>query len=343
MRKEKSIVRAAWFHAMGRAMNSPAASNHAASNQGDVSSDAPLPDALLPVTAIILAGSRPGVDPLAAAAGVGTKALVPVAGRPMVDHVARTLLAHPHIGSVIIMAQQPEALADHPQTGWLREEPRIHFHASGAGISQSLKDWIGQQSDDARFDARFDRRLPALVTTADNILLTGAMLDVFLSRARGADIAAAMVERNIVMRAYPQSRRTWLKFRGGAWSGANLFWLGGPGAMPALDKWREIEQDRKKGWKIISAFGLKLLLGAALGILTVEQAMAGAGRRLGVARAHIVPMPMAEACIDADKPDDIRLIEEIMARPPYSDGASSGGTSPAMMTRLAGTRPTGPA
>ncbi|MPT48472.1 MAG: 4-diphosphocytidyl-2C-methyl-D-erythritol synthase [Sphingobium sp.] len=277
---------------------------------------------LRPVTAIILAGSRPGVDPLAQAAGVKTKALVPIAGRPMVDHVARTLLAHPRIGTIILMAQEPEALADHPQTQWLWDEPNIHFHASGAGISQSLRDWMDAQGDGQANNGQLNNSLPALVTTADNVLLTGDMLDVFLARAMGADIAAAMVERNILMRAYPQSRRTWLKFRGGAWSGANLFWLGGEGARPALDKWREIEQNRKKGWKIISAFGLKLLLGAALGLLTVEQAMAGAGRRLGVARARIISMPMAEACIDADKPDDIRLIEEIMARSPYADGAS---------------------
>ncbi|MGE4432101.1 MAG: NTP transferase domain-containing protein [Sphingobium sp.] len=256
------------------------------------------------VSAIILAGSRPGVDPLAQAAGVATKALVPIAGRPMIDHVARALLAHPRIGEVIIMAQRAEEIAAHPQTAWLREEPRIRFADSGDGISQSLLDWMAGE----------DARLPALVTTADNVLLNGAILDAFLAGAQGADIAAAMVERAVLMQAYPQSRRTWLRFRGGAWSGANLFWLGGEKAAPALRKWREIEQDRKKGWKIISAFGPLLLLGAGLRLLSVHQAIAGAGRRLGVGAARVVALPVAEACIDADKPDDITLIESILAR-----------------------------
>lgn len=264
------------------------------------------------LTAILLAGSRPGTDPLAAAAGVTWKALVPVGGRPMVDRVARALLAHPRIGRVVVMAQRPDELMADPHTRWMTDEPRILPVESGRGISVSLLDWMESA----------EGRLPALVTTADNVLLDGAMLDAFLARVGDADIAAAMVERGVLMPAYPQSRRTWLKFRGGAWSGANLFWLGTPRAAGALRKWSEIEQDRKKGWKIVSAFGPVLLLGAALRMLSVHQAIARAGRRLGVT-ARVVPMPMAEACIDADKPDDVTLIESIIATRAAAGGKTS--------------------
>ncbi len=255
------------------------------------------------ITAILLAGSRPGADLLAVAAGVQWKALVPVAGRPMIDVVTRTLVDHPRIARVIVMGQEPNALTADPQTAWLRDDPGIAFRVSGAGISQSLLDWL---------DAH-PQSLPVLVTTADNVLLDAAMIDAFLSGVGDADVAAAAVERRALMRAYPESRRTWLKFRGGAWSGANLFWLSGDNAKHALQKWRTIEQDRKKGWKIVFAFGPGLLLAAALRLLTIHQAIARAGRRLGV-NARIVPMPFAEACIDADKPEDIVLIEAILAK-----------------------------
>ncbi len=255
------------------------------------------------ITAIVLAGSRPGGDPLARAAGVATKALVPVAGRPMIEPVARTLLAHPRVGKVVVMAQQPEMLAQDPQTRWLEREDRVVLSRSGGGISQSLLDWTNTNPF----------VFPLLVTTADNVLLTRDMIDAFMAGAADADIAAAMVERRVLMRAYPESRRTWLRFRGGAWSGANLFWLGSPRAARVLEKWREIEQDRKKGWKIVLAFGPLLLLAAALRLLSIGGALARAGRRLGV-DARVVPMPMAEACIDADKPEDIVLIERILAQ-----------------------------
>lgn len=254
------------------------------------------------VPAILLAGSRPGVDPLAAAVGVPFKAMIPVAGVPMIARVARTLIDHPRIGTITILAQDPVAFAGHPATAWLAGESSVQFRESGDGISQSLLDLI----DGADFS------FPALVTTADNVLLSHAMIDDFLARAAGADVAVAMVERGVLMPAYPQSRRTWLKFRGGWWSGANLFWLGDARARSVIAFWREIEQHRKKGWRVLAAFGPILLAGAALRLLSLRQALRLAGRRFSV-EARPVAMPQPEACIDADKAEDIGLIESIIA------------------------------
>ncbi|HEX7782397.1 MAG TPA: nucleotidyltransferase family protein [Sphingobium sp.] len=255
------------------------------------------------VPAILLAGSRPGRDPLAAAAGVTYKALIPVAGRPMIDHVARTLLAHPRLGPVIVLVQDPAVFAGDPATAWLVQEPGIRMTPSGAGISQSLLDLIDGGG----------AALPALVTTADNVLLTGAMIDSFLAGAAGSDVAVAMVERRTLFAAYPESKRTWLKFRDGWWSGANLFWIGGGKARNVIAFWRSVEQDRKKGWKILAAFGPILLVTSALRLLSLRQGMRLAGRRFQVS-ARPVSMPQPEACIDADKPEDLILIEQILGK-----------------------------
>lgn len=252
--------------------------------------------------AIVLAGSRPGRDPLASAAGVPTKALVPIAGRPMLDHVVRTLVGHPGLSGVLVLAQQPDMLVSDPQCAWMAAEPKVRFAASGSGISQSLLDLLDSP----------ETRLPLLVTTADNVLLNYAMIDDFLAQAVGADIAVAMVERRVLLARYPQSKRTWLKFRDGWWSGANLFWLGSMQARGVVAFWRGVEQDRKKGWKILAAFGPFLLLASALRLLSIRQGIALAGRRFAV-KARVVPMAQAEACIDADKPVDVTLIEEIIA------------------------------
>ena len=121
-----------------------------------------------------------------------------------------------------------------------------------------------------------------------------------------------MVERAVLLARYPESRRTWLKFRGGWWSGANMFYLRGRRVLPLLDFWGRIERDRKKGLKIIAAFGPWLLIGALLRLFTIQQGVARAGLRFGL-KATVVPMSEAEACIDADKPSDIELIERIFA------------------------------
>src|SRR3546814_11386936 len=64
--------------------------------------------------------------------------------------------------------------------------------------------------------------------------------------------------------------------------------------------------------KIVAAFGPLLLAGALLRLLTIQQAVLLAGRRFGV-KAHIIPMPQPEACIDVDKPEDKDLGESIFA------------------------------
>ncbi len=91
-----------------------------------------------------------------------------------------------------------------------------------------------------------------------------------------------------------------------------MFRLRGRRVLPLLDVWGQIERDRKKGLKIIAAFGPMLLLAVVLRLITIHQGVARAGLRFGL-KAQIVPMAEAEACIDADKPADIVLIEEIMA------------------------------
>ncbi|MBB5705230.1 nucleotidyltransferase family protein [Sphingopyxis panaciterrulae] len=247
------------------------------------------------IPAIVMAGSRPGPDPLLAGTGVATKALLPVAGRPMLAHVVAALRASPHIGPITILAQDSAALAAEPALGGFAD---LHFADSGQGISASLA--AALPVGDA----------PLLVTTADNVLLTPSMIAEFLTGAADSDVAVAMVERGVLLARYPESKRTWLRFRGGWWSGANLFRLRGRRVLPLLDFWGRIERDRKKGLKIIAAFGPALLLAAVLRLITIHQGVARAGLRFGL-KAKVVPMSEAEACIDADKPVDIELIEKI--------------------------------
>lgn len=249
------------------------------------------------IPALVMAGSRPGPDPLLSGSGVSTKALLPVGGLPMLVHVVRALRASPLVGPITLLAQNSAELAAQPD---LADIADLHFSDSGQGISSSLAAALPPGDD------------PVLVTTADNVLLTPSMIAEFLAGAEESDVAVAMVEKDVLLSRYPESKRTWLKFRGGWWSGANMFRLRGRRVLPLLDFWGRIERDRKKGLKIIAAFGPWLLLGALLRLFTIQQGIARAGLRFGL-KAKVVSMSEGEACIDADKPVDIELIEKIFA------------------------------
>lgn len=251
-------------------------------------------------TAIVLAGERPGGDPLAKAMGVAAKALIQIAGEAMVSRVVRVLAGHSGIGRIVVVAQDFLALRNDPACAWMAGDPRIAFAPSRATIAATVAKLIAEGA------------APMIVTTADNALLTGAIIDHFLESASHRDLAIAMVERRVLLRAYPQSKRSWLKFRGGAWSGANLFWIGSDRILPLLAIWRDVEQDRKKGWSVISAFGPGILLAALLRLITLPAAIARIGKRHRI-DAALVPMPQPEACIDIDKIEDLKLAETILA------------------------------
>jgi GTP:adenosylcobinamide-phosphate guanylyltransferase len=247
-------------------------------------------------TAIVLAGQRPGTDPLAAHFGGSVKALVPLAGEAMVTHVVRTLHATPEIAEVVVLAQDVTGLTDAVVAGG-----GARFAVSGKGISSSIKAVAG---DTAAW--------PILVTTADHPLLTPAYLSHFLAGVGDADLAVGMVERAVVLARYPDNKRTWLKFRDGHWSGANVFALTSDRTLAALDLWAAAEQDRKQVWKLFLHFGPWLAIRALTRTIGLGDALIQAGRNLGMT-AKLLPLPFAEAAIDVDKPADHAQAAAILA------------------------------
>ncbi len=248
-------------------------------------------------TAIVLAGQRPGPDPLATAFGTEYKALVEIGGMPMVRHVVDTLLDCRSIAKIVVLAQDLAAIGR-----VLPHDARIVVSESGDGISASIN----------RIAGTAIAPWPVFVTTADHPLLTREMIEHFLSGTGNADLSVGMVERRVMSAAYPDNKRTWLKFADGHWSGANLFALRTSATRTALDLWAGAEKDRKTVWKLFLHFGPWLAVRALTRTIGLADALARAGRRLGMV-ARLVPMPQAEAAIDVDKPSDFIQAEAILA------------------------------
>lgn len=253
---------------------------------------------------LLLAGQRPGVDPLAGHFGQELKALVPLAGRPMLARCLDNLLAVPGVRAVTVLAQSPERLRADPEVARAAADARVSILPSGAGIATSVAEAAAQAAE-----------WPVLVATADHPLLSPRTIADFLARAGGTDVAVGVVERAVVRSAFPHNKRTWLHFRGGSWTGANLFALNTPAALNVLNVWAEIEQHRKKGWRLIARFGPLLLLRALTRTITLEQALAKAGRRIG---AGVRPVPLADplAAVDVDKLSDHALATQILKEHP---------------------------
>ncbi|RST30082.1 4-diphosphocytidyl-2C-methyl-D-erythritol synthase [Sphingomonas ginkgonis] len=248
-------------------------------------------------TALLLAGSRPGTDPFASAHGTDLKPLIPAAGAPMVARPARALLACEGTDRLLVLSQAPERIA-----AVLPDDPRIAFAPSRESIAATIEALCADPQT----------RFPLLVTTADHALLTSAMIEQFAADASSADLAIGLVAEVDLLARLPGSRRTWIGFRGGRYSGANLFWLGSRDVICAVRLWRSVEQDRKKGWRLLFAFGPAVLLGAVLKLRTLDQTLAALGRRLGIA-VRAVRMADPLAAVDVDKEADLQLAERLIA------------------------------
>ena len=248
-------------------------------------------------TAIVLAGSRPGPDPFAEQFGNDIKALIAVAGEPMVRRPVRALLASANVREVIVLAQAPDRISD-----VIPSDPRITFRQSRGTIAETMLAICLDPST----------QWPLLVTTADHALLDPATIDDFCARAAGADLAIGVVEREILMRRFPEAQRTWLRFRSGAYTGANLFALGSPKVAGAVELWRSVEQDRKKGRRLIAIVGPGVLIGTLLRLLSIDNVLARLGSKLHL-RMRAVRLNNPLAGVDVDKPVDHTLVEAVLA------------------------------
>jgi GTP:adenosylcobinamide-phosphate guanylyltransferase len=257
----------------------------------------------IPVTALVLAGTRGRTDPVASAEGVTHKALVRVGPVTMLELVL-IALRDAGVQRVLVSTDAPAAIA-------LAEAAGAEVVEPGLGPSESVS--RGMDTADA----------PLLVTTADHPLLSPEWITDFVNGSpAAADVAVMLARQEDVDRAVPGSRRTWLRFADGAWSGCNLFFLATPNAQRALDQWRFVEAERKRPWRLAARLGWSTLFEYIVGRLTMAEAIIRLGARLGLSAA-LVPATHGMAAVDVDTVDDLALVRNILS------GLSQEGLSPA--------------
>ncbi len=189
---------------------------------------------------LILAGSRPGrADPMAQAAGISHKAILPVCGVPMISRVVKALQAVETVGQIAICIEKPEVLAGLvPDT--------VTFIPPAAGPSASVLkalDTLGT---------------PLLVTTADHALLEPEWIRTFVQAARdsGCDVAAGIAMEPDIQRDVPGTRRTMIRLADGSFSGCNMFLFRTPAAQGVIRLWQKLEAERKHPLKMARILGL---------------------------------------------------------------------------------------
>ncbi|MEM8775612.1 MAG: nucleotidyltransferase family protein [Pseudomonadota bacterium] len=251
------------------------------------------------VNALILAGARDSGDPLCESENVKSKAVIDIAGSPMLSYVTRALSGAGIKGPIWILGGEEEDLAK--ATGHV--DHRI-LPAKGAGPAASLA-----------LALKGPVSTPLLVTTADHPLLTVHMLQNFLQQCDDgdADICIGFAQRATIEAEYPSTKRTYLPIGEKDLSGCNLFFLRGEVAIGVLEFWSRVEKHRKQPWRIMRSLGLLFLLRVLLARANTKKVFELLSRRLGAEIKPII-LPFAEAAIDVDKLSDLQMVREIFDR-----------------------------
>jgi D-alanine-D-alanine ligase len=240
-------------------------------------------------SALVLAGQREGrVDALAAAHYVSHKCLVPVAGQPLIEHVVAALAASAQIGKILISIEDASALASLSSLAALQRAGRLDFVKAQPNIAESVAVAAGGAVD-----------MPLLITTADNVLLTPAIIAEFARGAAASDVAVALSSRDAVLAAHPEGQRRFYAFSEDAYSNCNLYWLGNPASLQAIEIFRTGGQFVKHPGRILNALGIINLICFLFGLGTLASAFGRISRRLGL-RVEAVIISDGAAAIDVD-------------------------------------------
>lgn len=253
---------------------------------------------------LITAGyDRNKPNPLAQATGQPQKALINVAGKPMLWHVVRALDESGLIGEIVIVGLEPEHVLDFGRP--------VHQMADHGSITANQKAGAG------KLVALNDQNRYVLAAGADTPLLTGDMVRWFIDACRplDKDVYWGIVRREVMEATFPLSKRSYLRLREGYLCSGDLVLVD---LAVGLRIHRQIERffaARKSTFRMVRMLDLRTILRFLLGRLSVQDVLTVAERQLEVA-AHPVDLPFAEAGMDVDKPHQLEQVNEYLATHP---------------------------
>jgi CTP:molybdopterin cytidylyltransferase MocA len=255
------------------------------------------------VAAVVTAGWSPKEDdPLAEYSQGQPKALIPIAGKPMIAHVVDALAGSRYVKRVVIVALDPGlGVQFSSPVEYLPDEGDLVANAS-AGIQYALAHY-------ADIDA-------VLLCGSDVPTITPAIVDRFIEECLLTDheVYYSIVERSVMEARFPASRRSYVHMRDGDFAGGDLA-LFRPGVnFDHQALMAKLSSARKSALRQASMLGPVVFLR----LLTRRLSIAEAERRaekIFEMRARAIPFPHAEVGMDVDKPFQLEIVRaELEAR-----------------------------
>jgi GTP:adenosylcobinamide-phosphate guanylyltransferase len=253
------------------------------------------------IDVIITAGGNPAPsEPLFPYTQGNFKALLDVAGKPMIQWILDALNPSRLIGDIVIVGVPPETR--------LKSAKNI-----------TIMDTTGDMLENLRKGARTilahnPTAKNALIISCDIPAITTEMIDWLVNTVQGIDydIFFGIIDQKVMEERFPQSHRTYLKLKDNAYCGGDIHAIRLALAGQENELYPRLIAARKSPLKQVAMFGFDTLFLVLIRQMTLELAEKILKKRLGVV-VKFQAFPYAEMGMDIDKPHQLELLQADIA------------------------------
>jgi GTP:adenosylcobinamide-phosphate guanylyltransferase len=248
--------------------------------------------------AIISAGGTidPG-NPLYDLSKGGPKAMIELAGKPMIQWIVDALNQSELVDSIFIVG-----LPDDTQ---LKSEKTLYFLPGGKTLMDSALSGM-YKIVELKPDTAY-----CLFVSTDIPAITKEIIDWMISSAvePGIDIFYNVIPRDVMEKRFPESKRSYIRFKDVTVCSGDMHVFNAQRGIAFKDdvKWKNIVESRKLPLNQMVAIGFDLLFRMIFKKPTLEDAVKLVCRRLGI-NGRVVVSPYAELGMDIDKPFQLNIV-----------------------------------
>ena len=252
--------------------------------------------------AIVIAGGIPRPeDPLYTYSHGDSKALIDVAGKPMVQWVLDALSGAKQVGNVILVGLSPKnELTCKKPLHCISNQGRMLSNIV-AGVNKSLE--LNKKTQ------------YVLIVSSDIPALKPEMVDWLVNTCMETkdDLYYGVCPKEVMEARFPNSKRTYTPLKDMKVCGADMNVVHVNMAKEHLDVWESLIVNRKNPFKQAMIMGWGTFIPLALGRLTLDDAVRRVCDHIGIQGRAIV-WPYAEPCMDVDKPNQLELLREDLTK-----------------------------
>jgi GTP:adenosylcobinamide-phosphate guanylyltransferase len=235
-------------------------------------------------------------DPLYELTGVEKKALIPLTGRPMIGWVVDALARSGLVEHIVIVGLKPDEVdfGDAP----------VHFVDSTGEMINNILAGLERLKEINPSVKKI------LLSSSDIPLITPEIVRGFVEEcgSQEADTYYAIVEEKTMEARFPGSKRTFVPFKGGRYSGGDIFLVDVAASEANLNLFRSLSGSRKNYLNQARMLGLGFIIRFLLRMMTVYEATERVRKTLKL-NAQVVDTRFAELGMDLDKPYQYELIK----------------------------------